>query len=312
MVENKNFQITVVILIGFCLVFSSLFILQSIIIIPNLESSQKEFFNKKFDEKIQKVVILGSSQTAPLNTKYIIQKISENHDNYTVYNLSIDADNPKKRLSTLQETINLKPSIILYGISLRDFTIEKNSENIFSISQIKNMFDLNFSFNPKLMSLKTIKEIVGNNAEFIEGNDKINQINTPFTELSPRHTIILNENELKKESLREGTIYFDNDDEKINSIKEIIYELKKNNIKTILFAVPLPKSQLDLIPHSEKIEFYSTLNEIANNFDIKFYNYTEKYEKLPIWSDFSHVAFNSNSIIYSDDVSKIIQGEIDS
>jgi tetratricopeptide (TPR) repeat protein len=39
---------------------------------------------------------------------------------------------------------------------------------------------------------------------------------------------------------------------------------------------------------------------------------TEKYKELSIWSDFSHVAFNSNSIIYSDDVSKIIQSEIDS
>ena len=312
MVENKNIEISIVVLIGFCLVFSSLFILQSIIIVPNSDSAQKEFFDKKFDGKIQKVLILGSSQTATLNTKYIIQKISENHDNYTVYNLSYDADNPKKRLTTIQETINLKPTIVLYGVSFRDFTTEKKSENIFSISQIKNIFDLNFSLNPKLMSLKTIKQIMGNNAGFIEGNNKIKQLHTPFTELSPRRTIILNENELEKESLGEKAVYFDNDDEKITSMKKIIYELKKNKIKTILFAVPLPKSQLDLIPDSEKIEFYSTLNKIANNFDIKFYNYTEKYEKLAIWSDLSHVAFNSNAIIYSDDVSKIVQSEIDS
>ena len=143
--ENKNFQITVVILIGFCLVFSSLFILQSIIIVPNLESSQKEFFNKKFDEKIQKVIILGSSQTAPLNTKYIIQKISENHDDYTVYNLSIDADNPKKRLQSLSNIISNKPDIVIYGLDIYNFNV--NVEKKSSYDQLlnpKNFFTYQF------------------------------------------------------------------------------------------------------------------------------------------------------------------------
>ena len=54
------------------------------------------------------------------------------------------------------------------------------------------------------------------------------------------------------------------------------------------------------------------LDEISSEFDIPIYNFTNNYASLDIWADPSHVAFNKNSIIYSDDIAKMILKEIDS
>ena len=96
----------------------------------------------------------------------------------------------------------------------------------------------------------------------------------------------------------------------LDNFQKIISELKNNDIKVVLFSIPLPKAYLDFIPNSEREELHSMLNDTAKEFDIQFYNFTEKYEKLPIWTDLSHVAFNPKSMVYSEDITKIILSEI--
>ena len=309
MIANKNIQIVFVISTIFFAVFSCLFLLQSVIPVPNANIAESAFFKQNFDDNIKKIFILGSSQTATLNTAHIIQKVVQTHNDYTVYNLSYDNDNPKKRLDSLQEIINLKPTIVFYGVSFRDFTPEIKIDDAFLISQIKNNFELDISVNPKLITVTAMKNFLGDID--LKNTHKINQINTPFTEFGQRRSIIVDENELKKESMKSAMELIDfNDNEKLNDLKEIISNLKKNDIQVILFAVPLPKIHLNLISDSEREEFHTVLNNVAKDFDIEFYDFTEKYENLSIWSDFSHVALNPQTIIYSEDVARIILSEI--
>ena len=298
--------------IVFLIVLSSMMILQNIVPIPNSNISKNIFFEQGFDSNIKKIFIFGSSQTGVLNNTHIIQKIEQSHNDFTAYNLSYDSDNPKKRFDSLEKTINLEPMIVLYGITFRDFASEIKTENIFAVSQIKKNFEFDISINPKLTTLKAIKYLLGDTAADLKNTRKINQINTPFTELGIRSTIIIDDDELKKQVSKSvtGVVDFNIDDVQLDNFEKIIVELKKNDIKVILFSIPLPKAYLDVVPNSEREELHFMLSDIAKKFDIEFYDFTEKYEELPIWTDLSHVAFNPQSIIFSEDITKIILSEI--
>lgn len=307
-------KIVVVLAISFFVVFSSIFILADFFPNPNTNIEKNLFFKQKFDPEIKKILIIGSSQTAALNTTHIIEKITEARADYTVYNLGYDTDDPKKRLDSLQETINVKPHIVLYGISFRDFITESENKNYFDIQQIKKNSQDDFSINPKLTTLKALKSVFGEDASTLRSERKIIQPNTPFTEIGHRGTIIVDEVQLRKQLLKEGhtIVEFDKDNEKIVDLKKIISKLKQNNIKVILYTVPLPKTYLDSIPDKQKNDLRGLLNQITEEFDIKTYDLMDKYETLQIWSDISHVAVNPKAIIYSDDIAQIILKEIES
>lgn len=312
MVFNKNILIVIVIAISFFVVLSSMLILQHLVPVSNSDISKNIFFERKFDPDIKKIFILGSSQTGVLNTAHIMKKTNELYEDISVYNLSYDSDNPKKRFKSIEKTINLEPAIVLYGITFRDLESEIKTENSFAISQIKKDFDLDIAINPKLTTIKAIKYLLGETTTDLKNTRKINQINTPFTQLGIRSTVIIDDAELYKQVRKSvtGSIDFNVDEEQLDNYKKIISELKNNDIKVVLFSIPLPKAYLDFIPNSEREELYSILNNTAKEYDIQFYDFTEKYEELDIWSDSSHVAFNPKSMIYSDDITKIILSEI--
>jgi len=310
--HNTNIRIVIVISIAFFVVFSSLFALQDIFPTPNTSIEKNGFFFQEFDPNIKKIFIFGSSQTAALNTTHIIQKVTQVHDDYVVYNLGYDTDSPEKRLDSLQETINLKPKVVFYGVSFRDLASDHKGKNYFDIQQLKKDFDPNVSVNPKIVTLQAIKSLFGDTASTLKTERKIIRPNTPFTELGPRGTIIVNESELKKQLAKDGIIQvdFSANNEQIVNLKKIVSELKKNNIKVVLFTVPLPRTYLDSVPDSDKEGLHTLLSDISEDFDVEFYDFTDRYEDLPIWSDLSHVAANPKSIIYSDDVAKMILQEI--
>ena len=122
--------------------------------------------------------------------------------------------------------------------------------------------------------------------------------------------IIISEAELKRQAT-----YFDypeileNDvsqNKQVRYLKKIINELQNENIKVIIFKTPMPKSYLENLPTSTIEKYDEILNEISNEFNIKVYDFSEKYTELPIWMDLTHVAFNANSSIYSEDVATMI------
>jgi hypothetical protein len=78
----------------------------------------------------------------------------------------------------------------------------------------------------------------------------------------------------------------------------------------IIFHPPFHKYYLDLISDESKENFKIIMNKISDKYDIRIYDLHEKYVDLNIWSDLVHVAYNPDSMIFTDDISKIILEEI--
>ena len=86
---NYNLKIIFSITIVFAVSFSILITFLTISV-PKVEinESQNEFYSKDLSSEIDKIFIIGASQTASLNATYIENQINKNNQNYEVYNLS--------------------------------------------------------------------------------------------------------------------------------------------------------------------------------------------------------------------------------
>ena len=83
-----------------------------------------------------------------------------------------------------------------------------------------------------------------------------------------------------------------------------------NDIKVIIFVLPQQRYFLDLVPEYDKEIFYASLEEIKNEFNVEIYDLSDDYADLNIWMDHNHVAYNKKSMIFSDDIYKIISKEM--
>ena len=91
----------------------------------------------------------------------------------------------------------------------------------------------------------------------------------------------------------------------VEALKNIIYQLQKNNIKVIIFTTPVSKFYLDTVPLSDKQTFDSIMKDIEKEFNMEVYYLHDKYTEQDIWFDPSHVALYKSEK-YNDDVIKII------
>ena len=86
--------------------------------------------------------------------------------------------------------------------------------------------------------------------------------------------------------------------------------LPKFFFKVIIFILPQQKYFLDSVPEDDKAIFYASLEEIKSEFNVKIYDLSDDYADLNIWMDHNHVAYNKKSMIFSDDIYKIISKEM--
>ena len=126
---------------------------------------QRRFYSQHFDSDSHKILILGSSHVGQLNTTLVNEIISQRHPNYVVYNLASAGDTPQKRLKSISQIISLKPDMILYGVSYRDFDISSADYPLPDLKKITSDFinRLNqgqvFPENPRLTSTYVIRDI---------------------------------------------------------------------------------------------------------------------------------------------------------
>jgi len=279
------------------------------------EIEKNTFFNKDFDVNEKKIFIFGASQTGRINSIHVDDIISKSFANYSVYNLSYDGDLPKTRHKLLTQTLSLEPEIIFYGISYRDFAnIESQQSSELSLVKYvdlitDNKFELD-SLNPKLATLKAIKELTFD--ESLSSENRIVLSKSPLMTLSTPATKITPQNELHKSVILTPPQINVEQNEQVNYFQKSILQIKNKDIPIIIFTTPLSQPYLDNISDSDKQNLKYILNEISAEFNIPIYNFTNNYASLDIWADPSHVAFNKNSIIYSDDIAKMILKEIDS
>jgi len=306
-------RIVISILFSFSIAFTILFL-----VLDSVESTKLDMSCLKDSDLKKKIFILGSSQVGNIDAVFIDSYISKSstEGEYIVYNLAVVADDPTRRTRQLEQIISAKPVLVTYGLGYSDFEGQTYPIHpLFDTKQfshdLTNIFFKNFvSYdfakfeNPKFTLFMLFKNFFG------EAEIFCNESNSPFYTPRPNHTII-NKDVLKEESrsIVENKIN-PSEDDRVRALKKIIAGLQKNNIKVILFITPFSAAYLDTIPDSEKKIFHSIMKNISKEFNVKIYFLEEKYLDLNVWSDPTHIAFNKDSIIYSDDVAKIIFSEI--
>ena len=278
--------------------------------------------NKNSDSK--KILLLGGSGAAQLDSTMINQLLSKDYENHIFYNLAYNADTPKQRYKSINETIMLKPKLVLYGITYFDLN------GFYWINTIKNpqplptiglnpaallAYDDPFlEINPKETTLNFIRESFGDTGFFPEKADRFQLENAPFSFFDEYQTIIADDNDLKKIRAESVKTHVNQNEaitkEQVRHLKEIIELLQNNDIKVIIFVLPQQKYFLDLIPEDDKAIFYASLEEIKSEFNVKIYDLSDDYADLNIWMDHNHVAYNKKSMIFSDDIYKIISKEM--
>ena len=98
--------------------------------------------------------------------------------------------------------------------------------------------------------------------------------------------------------------------EQVGYLKEIIKLLQNNDAKVIIFILPQQKYFFDLVPEDDKAIFYAGVEEIKSELNVKIYDLSDDYAALNIWMDHNHVAYNKKSMIFTDDIYKIIIKEM--
>jgi len=296
----------------------------------SVASTDHEFYFKSFDPKKERIFIFGSSQMGQLNVTLVNQVVSKNYPSFEVYNLSMSSDEPSNRLPHLERTISLEPTLVIYGITYRDFQtcgfndVPCIENDPFLLPDIKKSIEANLpkeiqenKINPAFITLRIIRDGLGESQLFTEQN-KIRFPNSPFYYIDPNlhHTIIELDEELKKQSnvmKNQGLIIDVSDNGKdVKALKTIIKSLKENNIDVILYIVPQNGPYfLDNISVENKEGFNQMIDRISSEFKIPVYNFTEKYSEEKIWGDTRHISFNPRSMIFSEDFTKIILEEIE-
>jgi len=278
--------------------------------------------NKNSDSK--KVLLLGGSGAAQLDSTMINQLLIKDYENHVFYNLAYNADTPKQRYKSINETIMLKPQLVLYGITYFDLNgfywvnTEKNTQPLPTIelnpTALLSYDDPFLEINPKETTLNFIRESFGDTDFFPEKADRFQLENAPFSFFDEYQTIIADDNDLKKIRSESVKIHVNQNEsvtkEQVRHLKEIIKLLQNDDIRVIIFVLPQQKYFLDLVPEDDKVIFYASLEEIKNEFNVKIYDLSDDYADLNIWMDHNHVAYNKKSMIFSDDIYKIISKEM--
>ena len=260
--------------------------------------------------KSETIFLIGYSSVYPIDAQYINYQLSLKKINYEVYNLADMSDSPKKRIQSLSNILSHNPDIILYGLDMEIFKIITSYDNSFSekILDPKNIFinqfdDImqpirdNIPGSPKDRTLLTLKY-------FLFGPEPHHHpfINFYETSITP----IKDLKELD-DSQKSGRLDLTDYNEQIISLKKIISESKKNNIKLIFFSTPYLETSVN---ESDIHNFEKMLEKYSEN-DIPTYFLHDKYVEMEIWRDGIHIAINKDTQIYSKDILEILLKEID-
>jgi hypothetical protein len=310
-----NEKITISVMIAFMIVLTP-FLIYYLVESQNKEMMFQSFYSDQMESDRKKILLLGSSHTGHLNTTRINHDILLNNIQYDVFNLAIAHDTPEKRLNDLEKIILLDPEIVFYGVSYRDFQNKIPQENLI-IPDVKEIFgeQRNGFFNPKLITLTLIKNILINLDLISEDGKLIYLPDTPFFAYSQNIMRIVDDDELFNQKFRSeiNKIYLGNiiKNNQVNSLETIIKKLHEKDIKIVLFTTPLHKYYLEDIPEFQKEKFGNILKKKSDNHNVTVYDFTEKYASELIWNNLTHVAWNEDAKIFTDDITKMIVKEIE-
>lgn len=167
------------------------------------------FFKEQLDINSKKILMLGGSGAAQLNSTMIDDSLKNNDKNFVFYNLAYNADTPKLRYQSAHQTLDLKPELILYGITYYDLNgyvwknIKKNPQPLPEIQL--NPSELIFTdkdpfskINPKETTLNFIRNSFADSDLFPSKRDRFKLENAPFSYFDKYQTQITDDEILQK------------------------------------------------------------------------------------------------------------------
>ncbi len=314
-----NGKITLCVIISFFFTFTLLFSTNASSLDPTPSLFNYEFFTQEFEPDKKIILLLGSSNVGQLNVAKINEIVSSQHTDYEIFNLAYNADTPKVRFNSIEETISLKPEYVFYGVSFIDFRSPTEKENIFDIKfSFAQLLPNNTieKFNPKFNTIEKIKETFVSTDLFPPPRKFFSVPNTPFFEYNEDSTTILTEDELKRGLPLSGVyaseINLTDDHQEVQHFEKIISEFQKNNIKVVIFTTPVHNLYYNALSDSVKDDFNKLLERISNDYDVKIYDFSNEFGDMDIYWDLIHVSYNEKSLVYSESAAKIILKEIES
>ena len=107
----------------------------------------------------------------------------------------------------------------------------------------------------------------------------------------------IDEEEIARRAQERYSRHFDNKEEyfmpeRIEELYEIIDFCKERNITPVLITTPFTKYYIDLVPQNFLEEFYTTINRIADDTGVSYYDYSHDsrfYDNLEPFSDSDHL-----------------------
>jgi len=314
-----NKKISLVLVVVFVLVFSGFFLFNDTF----LKISKDKFYSQEFDSSKKKILIYGSSHLIQLNSTHISEQIVNASENHSVFNVAENGDTPKKRSLNIDRDLQLEPQLVIYGVGFRDFSAKETIGRQEEDAHLRNEFGVADlipfdtteaeTLNPKLTTLQVLRSFTMDLMKTGEKPD-MPYANTPVFSVRIQDEIAdfdaCKPYYVCSESVQEFLIT-EEDNEQLSYFKKIIKKLQENDVKVVVMTTPYHISNIEKIPDVEKRIFYQILSNIEDEFDVKVYDYNNKYDHLPIWRDGSHIAFNEKAIVFSDDVAQMIIQEIE-
>lgn len=97
----------------------------------------------------------------------------------------------------------------------------------------------------------------------------------------------------------------------LTNLRELISKFQENNIEVLIFFTPYTNIYLNYIGESEVANLLQFLEKLSIEENVKFDSLHDDYLELEVWHDYSHVARNPDSLIYSNDVAEFILQNLD-
>lgn len=265
------------------------------------------------------VFLLGSSYTGRIDTMFIENYLKMHDISVNVYHPTNAI--PSNVLSVVNDIVRTNPKLVMIGIGFTDLGVEGHDcnfvDNIPPIStksvnteneSSKKERNSQMVTNPRQITIEFLRHYVdGRNKDIEILVDRDRNIEIPLETLDGhRRDDIVDINILNSALLDNHCLDYQKRDNESYTLRIIIQKFKEKNISVILFVPPFTKAYLHSIPDNIESHVVDTIRQTAKDYDIEFYDLSGKYESADIFSDVTHVAYNSKATDYSKDIGEII------
>ena len=326
---KKNIKILIYIIIAFSISFAILGVF--------LDSYSKGLLTNQIIIDVadqDKIFLVGTSYVAVLNSTHIETTLNENNLKRYIYNL--EGSGISNTFKDIDKIVSHNPELIVYGVGYRDIGYIENKSCEYNeippyISNIGNKsidsrldnklnslissdentnqnFNDMFSQNPKHMTVNILYSVFGETKKQFIVNDTLKNDQLALSVFKPNNiTPISSLNEI---TAGKYCMEFEERDNELTNLERIFNELKKNEIDTIVYIPPYTNGYLKTLSPSLENELVGNIKLVSEKYGFPFKDLSSKWEYNDIFSDRTHVAFNHNSIIYSQEISTFIISNI--